>query len=1078
MLFALPLLLVAQVGLSTPTVPGVTLRVFQLEGAPRELPKLVRGQTPNRDTLESGIDWTGDDFGGLPAPIYCEALAWLQVETKGSYRFRLTSDDGSRLVLDGATVLRHDGLHGATSKISDALDLAPGLHELRVEHFDAGGARVLRLEWQRPGAKDFEQLDASDLQADNDPARVTAPGVKQTQDDRKPGHGLPVAGVHPGWRVETLPTGDLVPKIGCLAFLPDGRLAFGTFDPLQRDEVSLPDIDSKPPDSLYAYDLTTGAIQTIATDLYEPSGICVVDGTLYVANRRAILRLEDRDGDGVYETREVVGSGWEGWNYHQFVFGMVARDGKLYANLSTSMGPPKWEGMENNSGTNGPLRGSAIEVDLSNHLTHAIAGGFRTPNGLGEGPLGSLVYLDNQGAWMPTSVLCEVIPGRFYGHYNWTRFVPMLKDRFPLGGHPSVFCDRMRTPPALYMPHNEVVNSPTQPVLIPDGPYAGQLLIGELTAGGIRRAALERVGGVLQGALFRFTQGLSCGVNRLAWGPDGALYIGGIGAGGNWNWQGTQSGLQRLVPTGKSVFEMRTIRATPDGFEIEFTQPIDRTWLANPANYTLQSWTYAPTQTYGGPKIDVRDHAVVEASPAPSGSAVRLRLGPLETDRCYGFRLDPKSLDGEAIWSGDAWYTLQQIPGATVAGTGLGALPPADATPLIQSAYPPAMAFEGADRKPAPRRQADFSAGSGYVEVGQGSGDLVSTTTHGDVQLHLEWYCPSGGEGELRSNSAVLLQGRYAIQISATPAGEAPSERSAGSMNALAVPLVNASTGPDTWQSYDICFRAPRFVDGAQAKAHISMLWNGVLALDDMTFAAPADPSLAGSEGPTGVLRFQDVGTQASGPVRLRNVWMRGWPATVAWRAGAWVDLLSQPGDWVLRGGEAVYTLENGVLVGETRPNTPNTFFTSVNEYDNFELTYEARIDPALNSGVQIRSEVIGGFDQRSGGLRGYQVELDPSERAWSAGLYEERGRGWLHPLDSAPYARRAFRQGEWNRFRVLAEGPRIRTWINGVPAADVYDTERSSGHFGFQVHGVGANTEPMHVEWRNVRLRKLTRFP
>ncbi|MEM7517254.1 MAG: DUF1080 domain-containing protein, partial [Planctomycetota bacterium] len=212
----------------------------------------------------------------------------------------------------------------------------------------------------------------------------------------------------------------------------------------------------------------------------------------------------------------------------------------------------------------------------------------------------------------------------------------------------------------------------------------------------------------------------------------------------------------------------------------------------------------------------------------------------------------------------------------------------------------------------------------------------------------------------------------------------------------------------------------------------------------------------------------------AEGAVRFRNVWIAPLRPTALSEASAepWINLLEQ-GEWSPRGGAATYTYEEGVLTGTTAPDTPNTFWTSRETYADFELLYEAKVHPELNSGLQIRSHVVGGFENRDGGLMGYQVELDPSERNYSGGIYDERRRGWLYPLHSAPYARRAFRSGEWNKFRVVARGNVIRTWVNGIPAAEIFDVLDTSGHFGFQVHDVGPREDPLTVQWRNVRLRR-----
>ncbi len=1089
------------------TDPGVTFRVYEVAENLEEIPRLAPDQTPNLDQRRDLIDYNDDDFAGVAAPFVTHVIARLLIETPGEYRFRLTSDDGSRLTIDGDVVLDNDGRHGAISLMSPPRRLDAGAHDFFVEHFDYVGARVLRLEWLTPGAEGWATIPTESLRAERDLTRVTSPGVKRIEGGRRPGDRAPLQGVHPGWELSTIRPPGYEPKVGAMAFLPDGRLVIGTFDPLQRDDRELPDIESKAPDSLYALanldaDEPGGVTRTrIAGGLYEPTGLCVVDGVLYVANRLGVERLLDRDGDGFFETHEVVGRGWEGWNYHQFAFGLVHRDGKLYTALSTAMAPPGWEGMQENAGPNGPMRGGLVEIDIGTGSTRVIAGGLRTPNGLGFAADGAMVYLDNQGTWMPTSLLAEITPGRFYGHYNWTNPVPRLADRFPLGGHPSVLCDRTRTPAAVLMPHNEVCNSPTQPLVIESGPYAGQLLVGELTAGGVRRVMLERVRGRLQGALFRFTQGLESGVNRMAWGPDGSLYVGGIGAGGNWNWRGTQFGLQRLTPSGRTAFEMHSVRAAPDGFRIAFTKPVDPAWLAVAENYAVTSWTYEPTGVYGGPKVDERSHAVARATPTPDGMGVRIVLDGFEAGRCYALRTDPVSVDGEAIWSTEAWYTLNAIPGAepirpsSIDGVeietdavGVGVLPPAGAVALTGRSTAAALRYEGAEFPPEASTQDDLLKGPGWLAVGEGSGDLVSTTEFADARLHVEWLSPPGGEGQLAGNSGVYLQSRYEIQVLGTPTGpDRPALNEAGAIYNIKRPDANASRGPGAWQAYDIWFRAPRFEGGVKTEdARVSVYWNGVLVHDDVALPHGTGAQRANAERPAegldvqiGPLRLQDHASGAEGPVRYRNLWIA--PLSDAdYEPGGWIDLLADTGegDWMVRGGHAGFELADGVLTGTSTPGSPNTFFTTRGTYADFELNYEARVDPRLNSGVQVRSHVVGGADNRGGGLRGYQVELDPSERSYTGGIYDERRRGWLHPLHAAPYARRAFRPGEWNEIRVVARGPVIRTWINGVPAAEVFDAATGAGHIGFQVHDVGDLAEPLRVEFRNVRIRPDRRRP
>lgn len=184
---------------------------------------------------------------------------------------------------------------------------------------------------------------------------------------------------------------------------------------------------------------------------------------------------------------------------------------------------------------------------------------------------------------------------------------------------------------------------------------------------------------------------------------------------------------------------------------------------------------------------------------------------------------------------------------------------------------------------------------------------------------------------------------------------------------------------------------------------------------------------------------------------------------------------------WVQRGGKASYTVENGEIVGRSVPNTANSFLCTERTYGDFVLELEFRVDPRLNSGVQIRSECADEpktvawqgkeITIPAGRVHGYQVEIDPSERAWTGGIYDEGRRGWLDDLKDNEPARQAFRAGQWNHFRIECRGDSIKTWLNGVPAADLTDAMTPAGFIALQVHGVGDRQEPLEVRWRHLKL-------
>jgi hypothetical protein len=185
---------------------------------------------------------------------------------------------------------------------------------------------------------------------------------------------------------------------------------------------------------------------------------------------------------------------------------------------------------------------------------------------------------------------------------------------------------------------------------------------------------------------------------------------------------------------------------------------------------------------------------------------------------------------------------------------------------------------------------------------------------------------------------------------------------------------------------------------------------------------------------------------------------------------------------WVKRGGQAKYRVEDGCIVGSSVPNTPNTFLCTEREFKDFTLELDFKVDAGLNSGIQVRSQYAPeGQTKESAGKKikgpkggrvfGYQVEIDPSPRSYSAGVYDEGRRGWLKDLKENEAAQKAFKHGTWNHFKIECKGESIKTWINGVEGVSITDGVDSKGFIGLQVHGVGKKTEPLEVRWKNIRI-------
>lgn len=172
---------------------------------------------------------------------------------------------------------------------------------------------------------------------------------------------------------------------------------------------------------------------------------------------------------------------------------------------------------------------------------------------------------------------------------------------------------------------------------------------------------------------------------------------------------------------------------------------------------------------------------------------------------------------------------------------------------------------------------------------------------------------------------------------------------------------------------------------------------------------------------------------------------------------------------WTRLNGTAEYVVKDGVIIGVTRLNTPNTFLAFDEDVSDFILEFDFKVDDALNSGVQFRSASLPEYN--NGRVHGYQFEIDPSPRAWSAGIYDEARDGWLYTIEDQA-SKDAFRNGEWNHARIEAVGNRIRTWLNGVPCANLVDERSSHGFIALQVHGINDERQAgKHICWRNIRL-------
>jgi hypothetical protein len=174
---------------------------------------------------------------------------------------------------------------------------------------------------------------------------------------------------------------------------------------------------------------------------------------------------------------------------------------------------------------------------------------------------------------------------------------------------------------------------------------------------------------------------------------------------------------------------------------------------------------------------------------------------------------------------------------------------------------------------------------------------------------------------------------------------------------------------------------------------------------------------------------------------------------------------------WNQKNGVAKFTAENGEIVGTTVANTTNSFLCTNEEYGDFIFEVDLKVENAMNSGIQFRS--LSKPDYQNNRVHGYQMEVDPTDRAWSGGIYDEARREWLYIPNINPEGKKAFKKGEWNKYRIEAIGNTMRTWINGIPVAYLIDDMTAKGFISLQVHAIyGDMKEGMKIHWKNIRIQ------
>ena len=457
-------------------------------------------------------------------------------------------------------------------------------------------------------------------------------------------------------------------EVGGLAQMPDGRLAVTTrMGELWIIENPVMANNSKPYFKLFA------------SGLHEPLGLAYKEGAFYVAQRAELTKITDTNGDDLADLFETVTTWPLSGNYCEYNHGpVIGDDGNFYINFNlgdNGMGKGA-EPFFGEMGSHALWRGWMVQVTPDGKLT-PFASGYRSPAGIGRNAKGDLFYTENQGGWVGTGYITHVEKDDFFGHPSGLKSAAepgsTLKARVTdIPTDNPLLHDAVKRIPGMKMPSVRLPHGILGTSLagfVEDntkgnfGPFEGQYFIGDEGQANIMRVFMEKVNGEYQGAAFPFRQGFVSGILRMEWGNDNSIFVGMSDRG--WNSTGSERyGLQRLVWTGKTPFEIKTIKAKPDGFEIEFTLPVDPKTAGNPANYKISGFDYAYHQAYGSEAYDKKDCFVKGVKLSDDGLTARLIVDDLREGYIHELTLEAvRSDDGNPLLHNFGYYTLNAIPG-------------------------------------------------------------------------------------------------------------------------------------------------------------------------------------------------------------------------------------------------------------------------------------------------------------------------------------------------------------------------------------------------------------------------------
>lgn len=460
------------------------------------------------------------------------------------------------------------------------------------------------------------------------------------------------------YSIRTIPIPENIAlEVGGMAFLPNDALAVAT----RHGEVW---IISNP----YMKNGLLPKYKLFARGLHEALGLNYIKGDLYLTQRSELTRLRDLDGDGEADAYETVYSWPLSGNYHEYAYGpALDKDGNMVVTLNLG-----WIGYGESLSK---WHGWMLKFSLDGKIK-PFATGMRSPSAFATNSQGDIFYAENQGDWVGSGSITHVEEGDFVGNpagLIWSDQpgspVKLRKSDIPDTGEPKFDVAKRvpgLKPPSVWFPHT-ILGISTSGILNYDdkgemGPFKDQLFVGDQGHSKIMRVSLEKVKGVYQGVVFPFREGFSSGILRMNWGSDGSMFVGMTARG--WGATGKAPyGLQQLVWNGKVPFEIKTIKAQPDGFELEFTEPVEEATAKLAASYGITSFTYEYHHEYGSPVINQEACPLKAIVLSADKRKVRLVVDNLRQGYIHEIKAEGvRSTDRFALLHNFGYYTLNNVP--------------------------------------------------------------------------------------------------------------------------------------------------------------------------------------------------------------------------------------------------------------------------------------------------------------------------------------------------------------------------------------------------------------------------------